>query len=539
MQEMPDRVKFSKQDIGGEILPILTTGLYRNKLDTLREYVQNAIDARSRNIELAIDPDTIMVADDGVGMNFDEAKKAIRLGISEKSPLENVGFRGIGIYSAFNLCDTLDIYTRAAGESYCYLIHLDFKRIREALLKDQERKKQGKPSLLYLEKLLGEAVYVDLDRDGTVGGHGTKAIMSGLLGEVYQELNNWDKVVSYLQDVVPLPFRSDFKYSTLIQAKFEEEDYRVVPLTLQIGTERSPIFRPYYDGMFAHGGEHPPEFFEISQDRQRFGFAWVGINDARQVLKDTWLRGLLIKKYGFSISSRSFLEPYFPRPIFNRRITGEIIIKHSDLLPNAARSDFEPNLARQAFFQALPNFIRKLSVWANRIQEEDKSREVLAEVSQRLREINRELPAVRRDKETLLKLNVQLYYLERQIKSHAKILKQIMAQETQSAEVLLKECQQFVKSVLIEQRKAREAAEQHIVRSIQREAVPTPERETERLEDIPRNLAALIENYGLPAQGELLELLKIIDERYLQMWLSSDEYNEMLQSLREFLEERL
>lgn len=536
---MPERVTFRKEDIGGEILPILTTGLYRNKLDTLREYVQNAIDARSKHIELVIDPDTIMVADDGIGMTFDEARKAIRLGISEKSPLENVGFRGIGIYSAFNLCDALDIYTRASGEPDCYIIHLDFKKIRGALLQDQERKKQGKPSSLYLEKLLEEAVYVDVDKDDTVTEHGTKAIMSGLLGDAYQELNIWDRVVGYLQDVVPLPFRADFKYAPAIMEKFEKEDYRVVPLTLQIGSRRSAIFRPYYDGMFAHGGEHPPAFFEISADRQRFGFAWACINDARQVLKDTKLRGLLIKKYGFSISSRSFLEPYFPRPIFNRRVTGEIIIKHKDLLPNAARSDFEPNLARQVFFQALPSFIRKLSDWANHIQEVDKAKEVLAETSQRLREINRDLPAVRRDKETLLRLNVQLHYLESQLKSHAKILNQIMAQDTRSAEILMKECQQFVKSALIEERKAREVMEQQVIRSIQREAVPIPERETEHLEDIPRNLAALLETYGLPAPGELLELLKIIDERYLQVWLSGDEYGEMLQSLREFLEERL
>jgi hypothetical protein len=430
---MPERVTFRKEDIGGEILPILTTGLYRNKLDTLREYVQNAIDARSEHIELVIDPDTIMVADDGVGMSFDEAKKAIRLGISEKSPLENVGFRGIGIYSAFNLCDELAIYTRTAEEPDCYIIHFDFKRIREALLEDQERKKQGKPSSLYLEKLLEDAVYVDVDSDSTIAGHGTKAIMSGLLGEAYQELNNWDKVVSYLQDVVPLPFRDDFKFAPIIMAKFAKEDYRVVPLTLQIGTKRSSIFRPYYNGIFAHGGEHPPEFFEISEDKQRFGFAWVCINDARQVLKDTRLRGLLIKKYGFSISGRNFLEPYFPRPIFNRRVTGEIIIKHRDLLPNAARSDFEPNLARQRFFQALPNFIRKLSVWANSIQEEDKAKEVLAKVSQRLREIDRDLPAVRRDKETLLKLNVELHDLESQLRPHTKILKQIMIKEEVSS----------------------------------------------------------------------------------------------------------
>ena len=473
-------------------------------------------------------------------MNFDEAKKAIRLGISEKSPLENVGFRGIGIYSAFNLCDSLDIYTRSAGEPHCYVIHLDFKSIRGALLEDQERKKQGKPSSLYLEKLLEDGVYVDVDRDNTIAQQGTKAIMSGLLGEIYQELNNWYKVVSYLRDVVPLPFSEEFRYASVIQEKFKEEDYRVVPLILQIGSQREAIFRPYYDGMFVHGGEHPPAFFEISLDhKERFGFAWVCINDARQVLKDTSLRGLLIKKYGFSISGRSYLEPYFARPVFNRRVTGEIIIQHPNLLPNAARSDFEHNSSRQGFIQALPRFIRSLSDWANKIQEEDKAKEVLAEVSQQVREINENLPSARYDRETLLQRNIQLHYCERQIRLHAKILKQINTEEYQDVDAMIKECQDFVKRALSVQKKDQKKVEQQITRSIQREAIPPTETETERLKDIPTNLVALIETYGLPASTELLSFLKLLDESYLQVWLSTEDYKEMLKGLQEFLEERL
>ena len=41
---MVKKINFKKEDIGGEILPILTTGLYRNVLDTVREYVQNIMD---------------------------------------------------------------------------------------------------------------------------------------------------------------------------------------------------------------------------------------------------------------------------------------------------------------------------------------------------------------------------------------------------------------------------------------------------------------------------------------------------------------
>src|SRR4051812_2166289 len=112
--QMADNFRFSKVDIGADLLPILTSGLYRNMMDTLREYIQNAIDAGSEHIELTIDPDILTVRDDGRGMTWDEAKNAVRLGMSEKNPLENVGFRGIGIYSAFNICNSLTIHTKSS-----------------------------------------------------------------------------------------------------------------------------------------------------------------------------------------------------------------------------------------------------------------------------------------------------------------------------------------------------------------------------------------------------------------------------------------
>jgi len=41
---MSEKIRFDKKDIGAELLSILTTGLYRDTLDTLREYIQNGID---------------------------------------------------------------------------------------------------------------------------------------------------------------------------------------------------------------------------------------------------------------------------------------------------------------------------------------------------------------------------------------------------------------------------------------------------------------------------------------------------------------
>jgi hypothetical protein len=536
---MSEKMPFGKKDIGGAILPILTTGLYKDVLDTIREYVQNSIDAKSQHIEIVIDPDTIAVSDDGEGMTFEEARKAIRLGFSDKSYIDNVGFRGIGIYSAFNLCDHLVIYTRSASGKNCNVISFRFKDMRDALLKDQQQRKMGEQSTLYLEKLLEESVDVGIDEENTLTAPGTKTIMSDLLGDVYLRLNNWDELVRYLQDVVPLPFHPDFKYATMIEQKLEAEDYKVVPVLLQINKLRREIYRPYNNDMFTHGGEHPPAFFDITSGRQQFGFAWACINDARQVLKNSKLQGLLIKKKGFSISDRNYLSPYFGRPVINRRITGEVIVKNQELIPNAARSDFEHNATRQVFLESLPNFIKKITKWANEIQSVDKAKEILAEVTKEITGINRTVRISQRDREALLSLNVKIHDILEKIRPHSKTLNRISADAFNETSTLIKECQDFVKASLLETKKSQQDIESEIIRSIQRDtrAAETENQREEVLKEEPQNIISLVDFYGLQTKDDLLRLLQFLDENILQVHLSKTEYADMMVSLKDFLEE--
>ena len=196
-------------------------------------------------------------------MSPSEARRAIRLGISDKNPTKNVGFRGIGIYSAFNLCDSLEIFTKKA-DSHGSRIVFDFGAIRKDLLKEQERRKRELAPKLCLEKLLESSVFVEDDEEAVIHGHGTRLILSGLLPDSYRQLQDWDRVVSYLQNVVPLPFHPDFRYGKKIEEKFREQDYRVVPLTLQIGARKEPIYRPYSDSLFTADARHPPKYFTLS-----------------------------------------------------------------------------------------------------------------------------------------------------------------------------------------------------------------------------------------------------------------------------------
>src|ERR1700742_1205565 len=98
-------MKLTQHDIGGAIISILTKGMYADPKDALREYVQNSVDANSKTIEIKIRQNNVVIKDNGDGMDASIMRKAIRLGISDKNPKSSVGFMGIGIYSAFHLCD--------------------------------------------------------------------------------------------------------------------------------------------------------------------------------------------------------------------------------------------------------------------------------------------------------------------------------------------------------------------------------------------------------------------------------------------------
>ena len=531
------RLHFSREDIGGELLPILTRGLYRDTLDCLREYIQNAIDAEASQITVIIDPDVVSISDDGVGMDKNEARKAMRLGISEKNPRENIGFRGIGIYSGFNLCDSLEVFTKSAADDETYRLSFDFKQIRKELLEEQERQNQGEAPSLYLQQLLEETVFMEPTRDDVIRSHGTRVFMSGLLSEAYRRINDWNEVERYLQNVVPLPFWPDFKFREVIEEKFEQKDYRVVPLTLQIGELAASLYRPYTDKVFRHKGKHAPKFFDLHKGNHNFGFAWVCVNDARETIKDLNVRGLLIKKFGFSIGDRHYLEPYFGRTVISRRITGEIIVTHPGLLPNAARSDFEHNTVRQVFAETLPKFIRQVDSWANDIQETDRARTVLAELSDELADINKNLPTIQRDREQLLKVNAQLADVTRRLEPHKRRLTKNEPNELNKYQELLDGNQKFVRDALAIQRRARRKIEDEVIKSVQREALKLTPAEQQRKDSVPTDLIGLLDAYSLLDSKNLRRFMLHLDEHVLKLHLTADRYMQVIQELRDYLEE--
>jgi len=401
-------MKLTKFDIGAEIISILTRGMYPDPRDAVREYIQNGIDAGAKHIDVKVRQNSVVIEDYGSGMDYKTLRKALRVGVSDKTPGKDVGFMGIGIYSAFHLCNKLTIYTRKKNMSP-QILSMDFEGMR-TVLKDQQELRLNKEitseDLTDLQTLL--ETYIDLPDEGTVEEdeypieHGTRVELVGLDRELDDLLNSFDDLANYLRDVVPLHFSDKFKWGKMIEEKIAQvckqhnAHFQLVNINLQVGSQITPLYRPYTDEVFSNDTPFEPDFFDIKSGHTFIGIAWGCLNSSRDRLKlprknDNFpnLRGFIIKKQGFSIGKRDDLSQYFGNSnTFYHRYTGEVIIVNNDILPNAARNGLEASDLKKKFLYQLQTKVAPHYIFdANKFQEEDKAREVLEKQGNELKRV--------------------------------------------------------------------------------------------------------------------------------------------------------
>ena len=150
-QDTFQKIPVESWEVGPELLDILSRGLYSDAKDAIREYVQNGVDAEATGVTITVRGPRATIRDDGLGMDWDTLRRARRFGISDKSPHIHVGFRGIGIYAAFGMCETMRITTRQAGTDELLHLEIRFGDMRRII--EQERVSEDKSGVGLTEVL--------------------------------------------------------------------------------------------------------------------------------------------------------------------------------------------------------------------------------------------------------------------------------------------------------------------------------------------------------------------------------------------------
>lgn len=553
-------MRFTKFDIGAEIIAILTRGMYPDPKDALREYIQNGVDAKAHSISVKIRQGNIVVQDDGTGMDFHTLRKAARIGISDKNPSKDVGFMGIGIYSAYHLCDTLTILTRSENDGPLKLT-MRFAKMRSILELQRKERQNGLiegDQIIDLQSLLESNVSITEKgelNDSVFSNRGTRVELSGVTPYFYSEICNMDKTSRYLQDVVPLHFDSEaFQYATEIESRINEaceennNHYESISLMLQVNNESRALFKPYKNSDFNNDSAAQLHVKPIKgADGSFYGVMWGCLNSDRRKIKNTELRGFSIKKQGFAIGRRSDAVKFFGRGnTFFDRYIGEIIITDPRILPNASRNDIEYSPLRDSFYYSVRELAGVFDSEAEKYQEACKADDVLNSMILSLKEIYSKTEMSLQDSETLLQLYTQLSNDYNQLSQRIKE-KRINPQREEETKAVNKKQEQQLRyiqnRILINQeKKSGQEGDKTITKTKGKKAPEMGSVNSIHTDDNKTYFDSLIEvvnDLELRYDDSMKKLLEIIDERFIQgMAKNKEDYSLLLKSLRdELLEE--
>ena len=357
-REMSQRIALEPWEVGGELLDILSRGLYTDAKDALREYVQNSVDAHANNVHITVDGPIVTVRDDGDGMDFDTLRRARRLGASDKGVRFNIGFRGIGIYAAFGMCETLTIHTHQANAPEVLGLRMHFGAMSRVLERDRDAPKR---SSIALTDLLFE--YTDFLRTNFTGNPNdqfTMVRLEGLQPEYRSQLSNLSEVHEYLLNTLPVLFPETGYGSDVNQWMRDTLKLNPINVVLRVGKDPEIVVAPQL-AIRVH--EPQAGFLEDAEGRE-LAFLWYALSATRDqisvdhvVAADSDVSGFLLKIKGFTLGDRTNVKHLWPslgaRALYHH-YTGEIhVLDEAGAIPNAARNNLEAGRSRDVLFRHL------------------------------------------------------------------------------------------------------------------------------------------------------------------------------------------
>lgn len=354
----PVEWEFGEADIGGELLGIISKGLYPNPLDCIREYVQNSVDGKAKNVTIKITGNSVIINDDGLGMAVEDLKQARQLGISYKSPAENVGFRGIGVYSGFGICNRLVITTKKAGESKSRILEWRSGEMKELL--QAERTTQAPRTSL--TRLVSK--YSDFRQENEeIDRHFTMVLLEELSNDHIGQLADYERLRDYLLHNLPIDFAEQFPYKDQINSQLENHvpGYNAIRVKLITDFARPEIIvKPNIPNL-----SEPSLGFISTTDGKQVAYYWACYHENGGLIPEEYksYRGLVYKVKGFTIGDRERLREYFSTAsgTLYQWCIGEIYVIDEKVIPNAARNDFEVSPEKLQLETAVGYTLRKLN----------------------------------------------------------------------------------------------------------------------------------------------------------------------------------
>ena len=333
--------------VGGDILRLITAGMYGTPLVIYREYLQNAadsiaaLDSGTASVRITIDPveARVTILDDGTGLSpTDAVHRLVHIGNSIKVPGLDRGLRGIGRISALAFAENIHFTTRTRSSEPVTQVSWSGKALRE--LNTAHVDAQTAIEACTTVRSLPDDDWPDRFFQVTID-QVTRHAASSILNE--------DAVKSYISEVCPVPLASCFPLAREIRGFLASHtDYFV--LDVRLNGSDVPIMRPFGQAVPLTGDQSAAfERLEtrvipqLDQDHPA-AVLWLAHTPyAGSISRRLAIRGLRARIGNIQIGSDDIFERLFHETRFNGWCVGEVHIVDSRIVPNGRRDYFEPS----------------------------------------------------------------------------------------------------------------------------------------------------------------------------------------------------
>lgn len=330
--------------VGGNVLSLITAGMYDDPLAIYREYIQNSADAISPldpagRVEIDIDPvaRSIRIRDNGPGLSRAEAVRAlVVVADSDKQPGIHRGFRGIGRLSGLACAESVIFRTRCRSRKRVTRIEWNGTVMRDRLL-----------ARASLENTIRDCVSVSSEDAGAYPEHFFEVEILQVSRHVSGKLLNSDAVKDYVSEVCPVPISVDFPLAD------EVTDYlrSHVPgptLDIFVNGAKEPLRRLKHPVIAFSDTHHDAiadlETFQVPdiEGRRLSAIGWIAHSSYLGAIpKAHGLRGIRARSGDIQVGGDTVFDHLFREERFNRWSIGEVHVIDPRILPNGHRTYFE------------------------------------------------------------------------------------------------------------------------------------------------------------------------------------------------------
>lgn len=349
----------------GYTIKALAGGLYPNKFHVVREYIQNAFDAvinwkaesKDKNVAItvSIQKPSIVIHDNGTGMDRHTLNEYRKVGFSKKIIGESVGFRGIGKLAGISVAKKLIVTSSPFGIAEKYTLEFD----AESMLKEIDELKKKRANIP-LSELIEKHTKLTSE-DEAKDKHYTMVELHGIKSDS-KILFDKSKLIDYISKNTPVPFDPAFTYAKDIEEGIRKfvNDYHCVDLRV----DGQKVYKPFAADLKA------PQFIPVpdAKDKKKYlAFCWYCEHKNKGQIKPCDISGLVYRYKNFAVG-----DNYLTRTtIWNNNahlafyFWGEIYIIDSRIVPTSQRDDFEQSAERDNFYKDAEVISNQLIVLAH------------------------------------------------------------------------------------------------------------------------------------------------------------------------------